>query len=241
MSFEEEESIYNLIPKPPPAIVKNPLHVSQFDGITGFITTKNRLHATMGQTADQIRKTPADFLKKRSICKDLPPKPEVTPHGNGSLIRPPVPPPRVARSDPRPTKNFILENWKSAPSTKKLHPESPPTFYTQKKDFGQVPRYLNRVKKEVTAEAAYWEQLRESMMPEDTETRCRILTEDERLEVLNGLQANLGEIKKRYGALSFGQDHMSFRKRKEQMEADMAQLEADIATFSRQNIYITEN
>jgi hypothetical protein len=50
----------------------------------------------------------------------------------------------------------------------------------------------------------------------------------------------LADVKRRYSALSLGQDHLSYRKRKEAMEAQMAQLEADITTFSRQNVYITE-
>ena len=79
------------------------------------------------------------------------------------------------------------------------------------------------------------------MMPEDTETRCRLLSEEERLEILSGLQSNLADVKRRYAALSFGQDNLSFRRKKEEMETQMAQLETDIATFERQNVYITEN
>jgi hypothetical protein len=204
------------------------------------MTVKPRQHATMGEPADKIHKDPHDFLKKRSLRHDLPPRPAVQPHGNATLLKPPVPPPSVSRSAELPRRDFILENWRTAPKTQRLAPTVIPTFYTEKPDFGKVPRYLNRVKKESASESAYWQELRESMMPEDTETRCRLLTEEERIELLNGLQANLADIKRRYGALSFGQDHMSFRKRKEKMEADMATLEADIATFSRQNVYITE-
>lgn len=242
--MDEEETIYNLIPKPPPVIVKGPLHRSQFDGVTGFCTATKRAHGTMGLTKEQLKIAPENFLKKGSRCKGLGAAPEVKPHGNETLKKPPVPTAKETAKAPQQSKvkrNYILENWKSAPKTKQLHPQPKETFYTEKKDYGKVPKYLNRVKKEAAEEAAYWDEVRESMMPEDTETRCRLLTEEERLEILNGLQANLADVKKRYGAMSFGQDHMSFRKRKEAMEAEMAQLEADITTFSRQNVYITEN
>jgi hypothetical protein len=96
------------------------------------------------------------------------------------------------------------------------------------------------VTREARSEAAYWDEVREKLLPEDNETRCRLLEESERLGILEGLQANLADVKRRYGALSFGQDHESFRKRKEGMEAQMAQLEADIVTFSRANVYVTE-
>jgi len=240
--MDEEETIYNLIPKPPPVIVKGPLHVSKYAGDTTFMTAKKRAHGTMGEPKEKLQKSPEEFLKKRAVCRDLPPKKEVSPHGNTTLKRPPVPSANetLKVKDP-PKKNYILENWKKAPQTKKLHPEKPVTFYTEKPEFGKVPKYLDKVKKQSQAEAEYWDEVRESMMPEDTETRCRLLSEEERLEILEGLQSNLADVKRRYAALSFGQDNLSFRRKKEEMESQMAQLESDIATFERQNVYITEN
>jgi hypothetical protein len=137
----------------------------------------------------------------------------VQPHGNATLLQPPAAPPAVSRSAELPHRDFILENWRPAPKGRWFNPTVTPTFYTQKPGYGKVPRYLNRVKKESAYEAAYWQEMRESMMPEDTETRCRLLTEEEIIEILDGVQANLAGIKRRYGALSFGQDHISFRRR----------------------------
>ena len=242
--FEDEpESIYNLIPKPPPVVVKEPLHVSRFAGSTEFETVKKRQHGTMGETKEQLKQeySPKNYLKKHSRAVD-PPKPRIIPtQKNGSPSKPPVPrkedipPPRKSVK-----KNYILENWKAAPKTKQLHPEKPQTWYTDKKDFGKRPKYLDRVIEEYQAENQYWDEVRESMAPEDTETRCRLLSEEERLKILEGLQANMADIKRRYTALSFGQDNLSFRQKKEGMEAEMAQLEKDIETFSRANVYITE-
>jgi hypothetical protein len=238
---DEPETIYNLIPQPPPVIVKAPLHVSRFAGSTTFDTVRKRGHSTMGETGDSIRRDPKNFLRKRERCRDLPPKSEVAAHGQGTLNRPPVPrqseiPPEALPSKP----DFILRNWRDAPHTKPLHPPPAETWYTDKRDFGRTPNYLRSVQRESQNEAAYWDGVRERLLPEDSETRCRLLSEEERAKILDGLRANLADIKKRYGAMSFGQDHMSFRKRKEGMEAQMAQLEADILTFSRANVYITE-
>jgi hypothetical protein len=71
-------------------------------------------------------------------------------------------------------------------------------------------------------------------------SRCRLLSEDERLDLLIGLQGNLADVKRRYAALPLGQDHLSFRKRKAAMEREMDLFEADIATFSRSSMYVTE-
>jgi hypothetical protein len=239
---DEVETIYNLIPKPPPVIVKDPLYVCRFAGSTAFNTVKKRHHATMGEPHDLIRKDPKDYLKKRSRRRDLPPRHRTPPHGQATLRRPPVP--RQAELDPvvLPEKpDFILENWRNAPHTRKLHPPTVKRWYTDKPDFGRSPKYLERVTGESRREAAYWDGVRQDMLPEDTETRCKLLTDDGRTKILAGLQANLADIKKRYAAMSFGQDHLSFRKRKEGMEAQMQQLETDIATFSRVNVYVTES
>ncbi|OHT13269.1 enkurin [Tritrichomonas foetus] len=243
MFDDEEETIYNLIPKPPPVIVKEPLHKSKYANSSHFETVKKRAHGTMGEPNDVMRKDPkVDYLKKGSRCRNLGPKERTMPHGQETLNKPPVPRQKeIPKQKPHPKKNLILENWKKAPTTKKLHPEKPVTWYTDKKDFGKVPKYLERVKDEYQGENAYWDEIREAMLPEDSETRCRLLTEEERLEILEGLNANLNDLKRRYGSLSFGMDHLSFRKKKENMEAEMAQIEADIKTFSRQNVYITES
>jgi hypothetical protein len=239
---DEVETIYNLIPKPPPVIIKDPLYVCIFAGSTAFETAKKRAHGTMGEPLDVMRKDPKDFLVKRSLRPDLPPKPRTAPHGQATLNKPPVP--RQAELDPvvLPEKpDFILENWRQAPNTKKLHPPQVKTWYTDKPDFTKTPRYLSRVTNESRREAAYWDGVRVEMSPEDTETRCKLLTEEERINILTGLQANLADIKRRYAAMSFGQDHLSFRKRKEGMEAQMQALETDIATCSRANVYVTES
>jgi hypothetical protein len=239
---DEVETIYNLIPKPPPVIIKEALHVSRFHGSTAFDTVKKRSHGTMGEPADVMYKDPKDYLHKKSRCLDAPPIDRVAPHGQETLTRPPVPrQAELVRSSLPAKPNFLLENWKSAPKTRQLHPEPRQTWYTDKPDFGATPRYLQRVKTESQNEAAYWDEVRERLVPEDAETRCRQLNEEERLKILQGLQANLADVKRRYGALSFGQDHLSYRKRKEGMEAQMAQLENDIGTFTRQNVYVTES
>jgi hypothetical protein len=238
---DEPETIYALIPNPPPVIIKEPLHVSRFAGSTAFDTVKKRSHGTMGEPSDVIHKDPHDFLTKRSRCRDVPAPARSPPHGQATLMKPPVPRQGDLTTRSLPAKpDFILQNWRDAPNTRKLHPAKHETWYTDKPDFGKTPAYLTRVQAESQNEAAYWDGVRERLMPEDSETRCRLLTDAERIKILQGLQANLADLKRRYGALAFGQDHMSFRKRKEGMEAQMAQLEADIVTFSRANVYVTE-
>jgi hypothetical protein len=241
MYDDEPESIYSLIPKPPPVVIKEPLYVSRHAGSTAFDTVKKRPHATMGEPLDVFRRDPKDFLQKRARCRDLPPKPDSPRRPRDSLARSPVPRQReIPQTPQRQKRDFVLENWRNAPKTPQLHPPVQKIHYTEKRDYGKTPKYLKRVQQEAANEAAYWDDVRETMMPRPSEPHCRLLSEDDRLEILRGLQANLADVRKRYAALPLGQDTLSFRKRKEAMEAQMAQLEADISAFSRRSIYVTE-
>jgi hypothetical protein len=238
----EEETVYNLVPKPPPVIVKPPLHVSQFAGSKTFETAKKYSHQTMGEPFEQYKRDPKTPLKAHERTPDLPPRPKALPHGNATLTKPPVP--RTAEIPPyqeKPKRNFIVENWRTAPKTRKLRSTTPQTWYTDKADFGQRPKYLDRVHREVLEETAFWDDLRQSLLPEDTETRCKLIPQEERLRILDGLSKNLADNKRRYAALACGMDHMSFRKRKEGMEDHAAQLEDDIKIMERRNVYVSEN
>jgi hypothetical protein len=53
----------------------------------------------------------------------------------------------------------------------------------------------------------------------------QIIKGRDHLKILIVLFANLADIKGQYGVMSFGQDHLSFRKRKKTMEAQMEQRE----------------
>ena len=232
-----EENLYELNPRPPPTIRKEPLYVSKYSenmenqsprreknlnrqrqsyNFRSILspeydefTVKHQRHATMGQTKEQMWKSPKDFLKKGSRCgcpendtcdsprKDSCRRSQSTRRSTrgSNLEKPPVPSRVVSKTPTKSSRNFIYENWKNAPKTKQLHPEQPERYYTDKQNFGKVPKYLSRVKKEYQAEGAYWQEMRESLMPHDTEMRCRLLSDDERLGILNGLHKNYSELK----------------------------------------------
>ena len=241
--YDEEETIYGLIPKPPPKTAKAPLHRSRFRHTYNFESVPTAAHATMGEPLDFFRRTPDKFLRKGSRCpnisRDL--HQSESPREPRTLVKPLVHSAKVRRSAPRPSRNFILENWKSAPLTRKLHPDRPEVDWTKRPGFGKVPKYLNRVRQEAMDERAYWDQERERLQPRDNEPRCRLLSEEERVKVLTGLTSNYEEIKQFYNSMPFGHDNLSFIRRRTELEAQMSQLEKDIDTFSKKNIYIAED
>jgi hypothetical protein len=74
---------------------------------------------------------------------DLPPRSAVQPHGNATLLKPPVPPSAVSRSAELPHRYSILNNWRSAPKTRCLDPTVTPAFSTANPVYEKVPPYLS--------------------------------------------------------------------------------------------------
>lgn len=88
-------------------------------------------------------------------------------------------------------KNFIKENIKISKKLKKKDVFKNEAPFT-KKDFGEVPEYLDTIKARVTAEKDYFEMLKETQKPKPVQIN---MDDDMRVELLEGL-------KKKYDLLS---------------------------------------
>ena len=82
----------------------------------------------------------------------------------------------------------------------------------KKPDYGKVPAYLEKVKEEVKREYEHMEQQMQAseFAPHDG---LRMLSEYERLEILNGLKAKWAALNKQYQTMSFTIDTINKRVR----------------------------
>eukprot|EP00911_Craspedida_sp_UC1_P000662 UC1_evm1s508 len=108
--------------------------------------------------------------------------------------------------------------------------------YTQREDFGRVPDYLQTFKQDrARQEQEYEEYVREM----ERQAAMYEVPPDERKKVLAGLKRNWSQLKKEYQGLSVVTDTAAKKSRKTRMEAQLAQLEADIAKIEmHQTIFI---
>merc|ERR1712054_28369 len=141
------------------------------------------------------------------------------------------------------SKNFItcnaVENILAVPKKTDVRQVS----YMNKKGYGKVPAYLEKVKGEIQDEYNYIMQMQEAAVEEMEDEgygRTRILSENERIEVLNGLKTNWDRINKAYQTLSFTLDTPAKKQRKEEFEAQLEQLERDIERLSKKNVFVEE-
>ena len=81
------------------------------------------------------------------------------------------------------------------------------------------------------------EQMTQSNQPQN-EDHIEVLTDGEREKLLEGLKANWATINKEYQTLSFTLDTPAKKRRKEEFEAQLEQIENDIKKLSKKFVFI---
>ncbi|XP_065896470.1 enkurin-like [Dysidea avara] len=253
MAAEVEESIYNLIPKPVPPLVKPPRHTSKFNSSVRneVIQTKSPAK-TMGPA--KVNTGPEEgYLRKND--RTLPEKRDFK-YPNSDKRKPAVP-----RASDKPlmgtqsNKNFVSTNATTAIMSVprkpvahyvdtckgQKHPLDPSGLtphYTNKSDYGILPDYIQQRQKEVAQAQAEYDKYIEETMRQGALLK---VSDDERKEILAGLKKNWEQLHHQYQGLSVVTDTVPKKARKEHMEAEMKQLEQDIAMVEKhQLIYLTQ-
>merc|ERR1711912_114279 len=238
----QEESIYCLIPpviEPPP---KPPLYRSKYPG---SVPANKKASATMGPLK-VAPPEPTKYLKAYTREDNKLPEPrkfeytDVKTRKTGVPTREEKPVMGLVTS-----KNFItcnaVENILAVPKKTDVRQVS----YMNKKGYGKVPAYLEKVKGEIQDEYNYIMQMQEAGgmdesygMEDEGYGQTRMLSENERHEMLAGLKTNWDRINKAYQTLSFTLDTPAKKQRKEEFEAQLEQIERDIERLSKRNVFI---
>ncbi|XP_013788322.1 enkurin-like [Limulus polyphemus] len=213
------------------------------------------LRKTMGE-AEVSLSPPNEYLKKHKkepcfgevMCFKYP---------DADQRRPPVPkvsekPPKIEKSD----KDFIKENIQDILHAAPRQPE--PRLvdtckgnvfpletsglvpkYINKKEFGVPPSYLVQRKADFEQAKDFY---RAYVTSEHEKESLQQLSEEDRNTILHGLKQNLEELHRTYLGLSVVTDTIPKKHRKQQLEADMKQLEKDIQLLEKHHeIYITKS
>jgi len=134
----------------------------------------------------------------------------------------------------RPTPKYV----DSRKGTKNLvEPSGLVPKYRNRKDYGQVPEYINQRKEEVKqAQKEYDDYIRERMK----QGAMQEISESEREEMITGLKKNWETLQNEFLSLSVVIDNITKKHRKERIETELKQLERDIDLLERhKTIYIS--
>lgn len=210
-------------------------------GVPQFRHEAVRPAATMGSPKTSMRGT-RNFVRahEREPRLETPKKFHYADgRGAGSeASRPPVP-----RVTDKPVmglvsnKNFVAANAVEAILAVPKRPKDETADFRSKPDYGKVPRYLERVKKEVDAEYRYVAGLSEDAHSVARD-RMRLIPDAERAELIDGLKTRWEALNRDYQRTSVSVDSPSKIARKENLEAEMDQVERDIDTLSRQFVFM---
>jgi hypothetical protein len=258
-----EESIYNLIPREERAKPKPDRYVSQYAGKARQEARANKQGGkTMGpgrvapnSAKSYLRKGASKTAANRVQTMGKPP----TPKQPMAKTKPPVP-----RHNERPVmgmktkRNYVKDNHVAA--TTQRPPQKPTTLldvtakgatarvdpaksglvptYSKAKGYGQVPEYLTRRREEEDRAAAEYHDYVRTIQQQNSPYE---VSENERLELLDGLRTNWDTLHKEYLGMSMVADTGPKKMRKERVEKQLAELERDIQLIERHPvIYVTQ-
>ncbi|KAL7752942.1 hypothetical protein RI367_001392 [Sorochytrium milnesiophthora] len=231
-----DECVYDLMPIFVPPEEKPARHRSKFAGMARQeYRTGTKPMASMGPIK-AVATGPDIYLKK----------------GDGEKVKPEVrkgSPDRVVRKAPLPKdpgvlpepsgQNFIKSNIVTNINSVAKPPPKEPRKYLRKTNYGKTPPFVSQRQEEAAeaerqaAAAAEYEAEHASGLV--------LLPEDERLRIVEGLQANWGKLNSEYQRLSLTIDTVPKIARKVNLEQQLKRLEKDIQRFSQENIYVNLN
>lgn len=233
---EPEESVYHLIPPPDIKPPKQPLYVSKHSKFLPGTQEKRRAAATFGKLDNKA--SPTQYLKKYERTAPLSKDQRKFERAGGRK-------PEVPSRDDAPvmglvsSKNYITANAVDNILAVPKRVESKQVNYLAKPDYGKVPQYLGRVKAQVEEEYEMIRAMQE--VPDETSSQLQMLSEQERQGILEGLKANWERINTEYQTLSFSVDTASKKKRKEEYEAMLEQIERDVKKLQKGFVFVAND
>eukprot|EP00455_Lapot_gusevi_P046163 TRINITY_DN6032_c0_g2_i1.p1 TRINITY_DN6032_c0_g2~~TRINITY_DN6032_c0_g2_i1.p1 ORF type:complete len:290 (-),score=47.78 TRINITY_DN6032_c0_g2_i1:137-946(-) len=256
----DDESIYNLIPRPQKQVTRAAMHRSKYPGTTPPTGSTFAKHANLSGAytppstspststtfgppqPSQTSVNPKAFLRKHSREPRLPSAHKFT---YTEADRKPSVPSRHEQPvfGLRSNKNFVTANAIENILAEPRRPEEKGSDYLNKPDYGQVPAYLAQVKQQIEEE---YKTIRAAQQTDETDPshpKMRLLSEEERVELLTSLKKKWEKTNQEYQAMTHivKLDTVGKVRRKEQYESTLAQLEKDIERVDRRYVYVYDD
>jgi len=221
--------------------------------------TNAKIHAgksasLFGPKDRSSRNNPQTFLKSGERCMKVTGRntTEIAPYTRNATVRKPGVPPAAERPvmSVKTNKNFITANAVEAILQAPQRVNQSEGDYLNKADFGKVPEYLSQVKEEIRRENemidAYVAEMNGSPYGGGGggggDEAVSELTDEDRRALLGSLKAKWDSVNSKYQKMCHmvKLDTVGKVKRKETMEKELDQIEADIKKLAaRGPIYVT--
>lgn len=161
-------------------------------------------------------------------------------------------------------KNFVTSNAVENMLSVAKKTNQDPVSFVHKPEYGKVPEYLTKIKKEIADEYEYIKQVQDKQNVQEGRD-VQLLSEHERTELLNALKAKWNDLNAQYSSYSFGipaarkpEASKKFDKggsdqkapalyatldrtkvvKKETLESQMDEIEKQIQALSKKHIFV---
>lgn len=207
-------------------------------------TAKHLQHKTFGY-AELPLPTPDQFLRKDDGIRRLYDRPK-TSHPRCTLRRPPIPhldelKKIQSMQSLQDEKNFKLINIKRAKSAFLRNKPGPKCFeqrapvHINAPKYGNVPHYLTKINQQMQ-QIKIEAKKRQEAVENERNKNIRVITQEEKNKLLEGLEHNWGEMQKEYQKMPLLIDTIPKMLRKTKLENNLKSLEKDICLLnSNQN------
>ena len=193
--------------------------------------------AFFGKPKGALKPSPDSFIKKGTGTMILPEPSKFT-------YKTPERKPNIPKKDEVPIhglkteKNFIVSNAVEVilkPAKKPL--EDPSSL--QKKDYGKVPKYIQKVKADIEEEYTTLRKLKENHQNEEGKKKY-LMSPEEIKELKDGLKKKWNAVNKEYQTITHIRkpDTQGLKRKKENCEKELAQIEKDLALLDKPFVFV---
>jgi hypothetical protein len=257
-----DESIYDLIPPVYEAAHKGKMHKSKFNSVRSaptYSTFPRKEEFAERDSSGGMLFAGRSGAIGRDVGPDVDPKNFLKAHGSGrdtlpekkAFTRATVKPTRDGVPDrtDKPVmglvteKNFVHGNAVDAICSAPQRTKVDAPLAVHRKDFGQAPKYLGRVKQCLDIEKTMVAEgrSRDAEMQANIKSQyVRQVDSDERDELVASLRSRWEELHSQYQSLPFARDTAMQIARKEGIEKDLKEIETALEKLSR-NVVVVYN
>ena len=158
-----------------------------------------------------------------------------THHAARLAMKPPLPQPdEVPLMGVRTDKDYVVSNAVEVILSPPMQCKDLKVNYLNKPDYGKIPKYLDKIRKELEEEE-HRKQKQQEENEQSLRSKRRLLGLNERRELVSALKERWNKINREYQQSTHLTvlDTLSKVKRKESFEKDLEQIEKDIALIDR--------
>ncbi|GAX83724.1 hypothetical protein CEUSTIGMA_g11149.t1 [Chlamydomonas eustigma] len=240
--YQDDESVYNLIPREQVIPSRPPRHVSGYPSKVHphdleFGQSKLQGHANFGLPNGANSPMTTKFLKSHEKSPVLP-EPTL-PSQIKTKLKTPVP-----TKDERPkmgltsNKNYITSNAVEVILSKPGKVPQEPFLWTTRPGYGDAPMYLRKNKEAIQREKEHFEQyIKMRSQPESGQMVSQMSSED-RAQLILHLKRKWGKVNHHYQGFSLAVDNEMKKRRKEDLERQLAEIERDIKSLERGDVIL---